>query len=359
MKKNDKTDVDIDDEGGIGKKKILIAFVSVTVTVGVVLAMILYFGGFGHAGPPVIKPPSTVSPAITDQHGSIIGYETNKGTISTGETPEVTSPDPITQLGGTYTFLVVGFDQGRLLTDVLMLVVYDTNAGTFNVLSIPRDTYSMANNRSGGLKHINLAYSQGGIDQLLYEVKNLVGYEVNWYVTIQMEGFVKLINYIGGVEFNVPVNMYYTDKNQGLYINLQRGTQILNGAKALQLVRYRNYFNADIGRINVRNDFLKAAASQLLKSHNITKAAELAGTVFDNVKTNMSKNDLLWFAKQAVGLKVDNIEFHTIPGDGAYDSGMFIPFKNELLTLINEKFNPFDHEITYINIVQRAENKGK
>ena len=96
-------------------------------------------------------------------------------------------------------------------------------------------------------------------------------------------------------------------RDRDLHIHLKKGYQTLSGADALKLMRYRSYASADIGRISVRHDFLKALASQLLSGKSATKAVEIAGTVFDNVTTDMSLDDLTWFAKQAIELNADDI----------------------------------------------------
>jgi LCP family protein required for cell wall assembly len=302
--------------------------------------------------PPDVKTPETLKPPVTQTD--------HQGSVSTLE-PDPT-PSGVTRRPNVYTFLVLGADESDYRTDVIMLAVFDTDANTLHVLHIPRDTYSNAGDRPSYHRHINLAASykkMGDMDALIREVKHLIGYEVDGYVFVDMDGFVKLINYIGGIEFNVPQNMNYSDPTQNLTINLKKGKQTLNGKKALELMRFRSYANADIGRIAVRSDFLKAAANQILSKNNISRGAELAGVVLDNVKTSFSKADLEWFAMQALELKPENIQFDILPGGPANDSGYWIPYKKELLALINKKYNPFDGPITYIDIVDRAENKGK
>jgi len=301
-----------------------------------------------------IKPPETLGPVThTDESGSVI-------TPTTGDEPN----PKIKWREGVYSFLVLGADASEMRPDVIMLVVFDTNQKTLNVMHIPRDTYSNApNNRPSYHKHINLSLAYGGkanFDGMIEEVSHLIGYKVSGYVFVDMKGFVNLINFIGGVEFNVPRDMVYSDPTQNLYINIKKGQQVLNGKKALELMRFRSgYSDADIGRIKMRSEFLKAAAAQILSKNNISRAGELAGVLLDNVKTSLSKSEMLELAEHALQLDPNNIRFETLPGGPAKDSGYWVPYKNEILDLINEKFNPFDAPITYINIVERDENRGK
>lgn len=270
------------------------------------------------------------------------------------------APSEMNRKEGVYTFLLIGLDESESRTDVIMLATYDSVNQTMNVMSIPRDTYSKANDRASYLKHINLAYSNGGIDALKLEVYNLVGYYPDYYVAVDMNGFVEIINFVGGVYFNVPEDMYYTDSSQNLVIDISAGYQWLSGAQALKVCRFRSgYSDADIGRIRTRDAFLKAAAEQILSGTTVVRAAEIAGTVYDNVETNLSKTELVWFAKNAVNMSSENIRFITFPGGPAKDSGMWIPYPNALLEIINESLNPYTSDIVTINVVQRSENYGK
>ncbi|MBQ5972695.1 MAG: LCP family protein [Oscillospiraceae bacterium] len=371
---------EFESEKGTGKKKKLIIAIVAAAAVAVVIGAVFLIRFLVNSNkPPVVNPPETVwsdatgvvshygtldpdvvygsTSVMTDEQGSTkFVYTDESGIIHDVPTP----PTELARREGVYTFLLVGLDQSKALTDVIMIATYDTVGQTINVMSIPRDTYSKANNRSSGLKHINLAYMNGGIESLLYEVYNLVGFYPDFYVTVDMNGFVEIINYIGGVYFDVPTRMYYNDNSQNLHIDIAAGYQWLSGTQALQVCRFRSgYVDADIGRIRTRNAFLKAAAEQMLDGATAIRAAEIAGAVYDNVTTGMKKTDLVWFAKSAVSVKPSDINFITFPGGPAKDSGMWIPYPNELLRTINESFNPYTSDIVTINVVQRSENYGK
>lgn len=263
-------------------------------------------------------------------------------------------PSAMERREGVYTFLVVGLDKSKAHADVIMLATYDTVAQSLNVMSIPRDTYSRANDRAGYLKHITLAYQGGGVDNLIYEVYNLVGFYPDYYVTVDWNGFVEIVNYVGGVYFDVPVDMYLEGET------VKAGYQWLSGAQALHVCRFRSgYADADIGRIRTRDAFIKATADQLLSGSTVVRAAEIAGAVYDNVSTDISKTDLVWFAKKAVEMDVGNVNFVTFPGGPASDSGMWIPYPSALLETVNTYLNPYTSDIVTINVVQRSENYGK
>lgn len=369
---------DYENEGMSVKKRLIIGVIVLLVIAGLAIsaALILRQMSSGSVPPQTEAPITLGTPAHWTGTSSMTPSTGDPATLPTSNgnpdvtTPVVTSPGETTthqtttsepvvlsKREGVYTFLVVGLDQSKSLSDVIILVTFDTNTHTLNCLSIPRDTYSVANNRSTSLKHINLAYLNGGMDQLKTELFYLTGYQVDRHVIVDMNAFVKIINYIGGVNFSVPQDMNYDDPTQDLHIHLTKGYQTLSGANALQLMRFRGYASADIGRISVRHDFLKALASQLLSS--VSRAAEIAGTVYDNVKTDMSLDDLIWFAMEAIQLSGDSITFHTLPGGPAYDSGMWIPYPKASLELINTYMNPYNQNLVYLEMVSRAENAGK
>ncbi|MBR4941815.1 MAG: hypothetical protein IKZ19_07450, partial [Clostridia bacterium] len=81
--------------------------------------------------------------------------------------------------------------------------------------------------------------------------------------------------------------------------------------------------------------------------------------VYDNVETDISETDLVWFAKNAVAMDPANVQFVTFPGGPAWDSGMWIPYPQELLETVNTYLNPYTDDIVTLNVVQRSENYGK
>ncbi|MBQ1955138.1 MAG: LCP family protein [Clostridia bacterium] len=302
--------------------------------------------------PPEVVYGSTSMVVDTDGSTRYVYTDTNGVTQFVPDSTE--PPKAPERREGVYTFLIAGLDDSKAHADVVMVATYDTVGQTLNIMSIPRDTYSVANDRAGYLKHLTLSYQSGGIDALVYEVYNIIGFYPDYYVTVDWNGFISIINYVGGVYFNVPMDM---DGDSGV---IKAGYQWLSGSQALDVCRFRSgYADADIGRIRTRDAFIKATASQILSGATVFRSAEIAGAVYDNVHTDISKTDLAWFAKNAVELSTDNITFVTFPGGPAWDSGMWIPYPQELLNTVNEYLNPYQSDIVTINIVQRSENYGK
>lgn len=260
-----------------------------------------------------------------------------------------------------YTFLVVGRDTGGGgNTDTILLASYDIPNQKLNVMSIPRDTMV---NIPYDIKRINAVYNYSGggdkgIQALYKEVSQLVGFVPDYKIVMEWNAIGDLVEAIDGVWFNVPRDMDYDDPTQDLHIHVKAGYQLLNGEDAMGVIRWREnndgtgYTTGDIGRIETQQAFLKAVVTQCLKVGNVTKIRELAQVFSNNVQTDLTLGNLVWFAEQAIfgGLTMENVNFITMPGDYFAQAwsrvyqcmqSYVLPEAEELLTVVNESFNPY------------------
>ena len=264
------------------------------------------------------------------------------------DTGEATTPvlDEREQKSGVYTVLIAGADKGEFRTDVLMLASVNLNTQKIHVLSIPRDT--MVNGpQKGPSKKINAAYGRKlGIEATLEEVQKLTGIEVNRYAVTSFDGFIRIVDAIGGIDYNVPIDMYHAD---GKYtINLKKGQKTLTGEEALQVVRFRDRYLADLGRIGRTQDFLSAVAKQLLAERNVLNLAEVAKVLLEETETDLTMGELTWLASRTLGLDSENITFMTLPGQSRTVSGIsfYIPDAEGIVSAVNEFFNPYKTDLT-------------
>lgn len=264
-----------------------------------------------------------------------------------------------------YTFLVLGRDTGGGgNTDTMMVVSYDITNQDITVMSIPRDTMV---NVPWDVKKINSVYNwygggDKGIQALNNEISELIGFVPDYQIIIEWEAVEDLVDAIGGVWFDVPLDMYYTDPYQDLVIDVDEGYQLLDGDKAMQVIRWRynddgsGYSNGDLGRIETQQAFLTAVAGELLSIENVTKISELAQVFFDNVETELTISNLLWFGKSAVfgGLTMEHINFVTMPNTPVtawsrtyenYQSYVQVN-ASEMLELVNESLSPYIQDVT-------------
>lgn len=251
-----------------------------------------------------------------------------------------------------FTILIGGLDNRNGGSDTNLLVAVDAKNRKINVLSLPRDTLL---NVSWSVKKLNNAYHHGGFERTRIEVSKLLGIPVDFYVTVDLQAFVALVDAIGGVDFEIPVNMDYDDPYQDLHIHFDAGMQHLNGEDALKVVRWRQnndgtgYATADIGRIGTQQAFLTAAAKQILQLSNLDQLPTFASIFHENVNTDLKNTNILWLGEQALSYGSDAITFHTLPGDGAgwYNGGSYYILDDQAtLALINAHFNPYTRDLT-------------
>ena len=289
----------------------------------------------------VVRAPS---PAVdtTDPADAVQEDQTDEPTGS-----EVSSPDARKEY--CYTILVSGLDDDNGGSDTNILVRFDAVGKSIDLVSLPRDTLL---NHEWASNKLNFAYAKGGTELLRTEIENLLGIPVDFYVTVNLKGFIALVDQIGGVDFDVPVDMDYDDPYQDLHIHYKKGLQHLNGQQAMEVVRWRKnndgvgYATADIGRIETQQAFLTQVAKQLLKIDNVPAMAQV---FFKYVKTDLTVGNLVWLGTEALGMGMDAVSFHTLPGDGTgyyRKESVYVLDPEATLTLVNEALNPYNEPIT-------------
>jgi len=166
---------------------------------------------------------------------------------------------------------------------------------------------------------------------------------------VALETIARAIDLLGGVEFDVPVAMHYEDPYQDLYIDLQPGKQHLDGQSAAHLLRFRSgYYNADLGRVEIQQEFVKALAEQCLQLSKLPKLGSVVSVLSEELVSNLTTGNLAWLGLQL--LQTDDLQTHTMPGsaDGIYLQGQnyYVIYGLDTLALINESYSPLKTEIT-------------
>jgi len=262
---------------------------------------------------------------------------------------------------GVYTFLAFGKDQVALNTDTIMAGRLDTTEGRLDVVSIPRDTLA---NVKWGVKRINAVYAnagkngEGSVEGFLDAIEDILGFRPDNYILINIEAFKEMVDTVGGISYDVPRDMFYDAPDQNLHIAIRKGPQRLNGEDALNVVRFRvgnqgsGYPNGDIGRIETQHGFLLAAARQMLSLGNIPNLPALIRIITDNVETDLTEGNLVFYAQEFLKLDAENIRFHTLPTDlVSIRGGSYVSIRlDEWLEMVNAYLNPFTQEITEENV---------
>lgn len=284
-----------------------------------------------------------------------------------GDTDDAPDDDRYIRDTESVNFLLAGRDKDAWNTDVMMIVNFNMREGSISVLQIPRDTYieidsvrgrlntmmklkrqeAYRNNSSLSSDELLKAGMQGAVECL----EKSLCVQIDGYAIVNLEGFRNIIDVIGGVYMDVPFDMDYEDPDQDLYIHLAAGPQKLNGKEAEMFVRFRaDYLQGDIGRVNAQKIFLTALFKQLKNNLTVTTAPALVEQLFKYVTTDLSLADIVIYAKELLGVDIENISMMTLPGKDARSSSTgawyYVMHRADTLAVVNGYFNVYDKPIT-------------
>ena len=280
------------------------------------------------------------------------------GTPAPGQSAE---PEPGRQRrADTYTFLLAASDQSSGNADTIMVAAYDIEAQKVGIVSVPRDTLLERGK-------INSVYHDGP-EALAETVTDLLGVPIDYYVTVDVSGFVALVDELGGIDFDVPVRMAYDDPTQDLHIHYEAGMQHLDGEDVLKVARCRNnsdgpgsypnnvylaYPDGDIGRTRTQQQLISAILKKALS--NPQKLNAYVELFLEYVDTDLAFGEVLWFAQPALGLDFSTgFSSATLAGENVYyvDSrgyrwGSCYELDPEAaLETVNSLINPYDQPMT-------------
>lgn len=297
--------------------------------------------------------------------GSVFAYKVYKnGGGMTGMLATMIGHDENTKKNlGEFKCLILGIstDQdGVDLTDTIMVASYNPNTQKATLLSIPRDTYTgKISSKATAYEKINALYTRKHRpDETLEAVNEITGLDIKYYVVVKTEALIKLVDVIGGITFDVPIDMDYDDTSQNLHIHLKAGEQKLDGDKAEQLVRFRHnnngtsypeeYGDNDTGRMRTQREFIMQVIKQTAKPENIFKIGEILDVAKEYVITNIDFDVAKDYVPYAVEFNTEDLLTASLPGTNTNKntSGtwIFLHDKKATKTLIQELF--YDRDST-------------
>ena len=247
--------------------------------------------------------------------------------------------NPYKRRDNCWTFLLIGMDVSGGNTDSLMLAMYDVDEQSVSVASIARDTRVDVERK---LKKINAAYAlAGGVDGLKEEVTKTFGVPVDYYFRVNIRGFIRLVNAVDGVDFEVPCYMNYDDPEQNLSIHYSKGMRHLNGQQALEVCRFRQNNDGsgygDEGRQTTQRGVLTAVLKKALAHPE--KLNEYLNIASENLETDMKLSELAWFATKALSFDTGNLHTMSMPCQWINPYMYLNP--EETLAMVNEYLNPY------------------
>lgn len=252
-------------------------------------------------------------------------------------------------------FLLMGVDAQSVnkskgtRTDTMMLTKVNLETGDITMMSIPRDTRVSVNGR---LDKINSAHAIGGPEMTIETVEKFLGIDLEYYVKVDYQIVKDVVDDIGGVVVDVPMNMVYSDPTAEppLNINIKKGVQELNGKNAHDFLRFRHnndmtvgYPEGDVGRIRTQQYFMKELVKQTLQPKNIIRIPSLIKTYYNNVETNIPLTQMIKAAAAAPKINVENMTTATVPGVGDYvgEVSYYLYDRDALNPLVEEMFGDY------------------
>ena len=210
------------------------------------------------------------------------------------------------------------------LTDTMMVLGYNPTDQKAFAISIPRDTF-IGNDyyNAGGFDKLNSLY-QKSPEKTKAAIEKILGIDIDHYVVVQNKVVRDVVDALGAVEFNVPIDMNYDDDTQNLHIHLKAGVQSMNGEQVEQLLRFRHnndgssypsdYGDNDFGRMRTQREFVKELLKQCMRFQNVGKIIDLTTAFFDNVDTDMSLAKAVSYVPYALQFNPDELISKQVPG---------------------------------------------
>ncbi|QMV42617.1 LCP family protein [Cohnella cholangitidis] len=203
-------------------------------------------------------------------------------------------------------------------SDTMVVVSIDPVEKSTHLFSLLRDTYVKIPDH--GSNRLNAAITNGGPLLAMETVHNLIDLPIHFYVYTDFEGFISLIDELGGIDFEVDKDMKRTDNRDDprYNIKLEKGMQHLDGLTALQYVRYRSDAMSDFARSDRQRKFLSAIADKLQSTTSLLKLPQLLNGVAPYIETNIPPGDMIKLARLGMKLDTSQLTGIQIPQMGAF-----------------------------------------
>jgi LCP family protein required for cell wall assembly len=246
---------------------------------------------------------------------SFLGSVNANKPFSTGENPLTTAKWEGTE---RVNILFIGVDSRnpdeRPRSDTMLLASLDPVSKQVALFSIMRDTY--VDIPGYGQHKINAAFANGGPELLIETIQKFLNTKIHYYVATDFNGFVKIVDSIGGIDVNVKEDMVHADDGVN-DINLKAGQQHLNGHQALQYVRYRGGLRADFERTERQREVVKLVANEMKSPGNLIKLPSILHEIKPYIQTNLGGDDLWRLAALGLNLDTANMKTEQLPPDTA------------------------------------------
>lgn len=262
-------------------------------------------------------------------------------------------------------FLVCGVDLSENLTDIIMVVCYDTANNEASILQIPRDTF-VGDVPSGKINAVygNPREGESKIKALIRCINSKFGIPIDHYVTVTVGGTEKVIDAIGGLDITLDRNFKLVDDSrkpeQVKYF--EKGKVHLDGQWATALIRNRKNTDggSDMGRLKNQRSIYAALLKQLTKI-TFSEATEIVTKCMNEVSTDLPLGLALGYAEKVNQLKLDKVQIMSLPGQSATINGLscWVCHKQETVDMLNEYFRPYETELLTADKLSIVDNTDR
>lgn len=236
----------------------------------------------------------------------------------TGEDTSISSSDKIDE---PFTVLVMGIDSTASTLkknasgngDALMLLTFNPKTLNATILSIPRDTYvpiaCFTNQKENKITHA----AWNGASCMIKTIENFTGIDIDYYVKVNFQGVVKLVDAMDGIEVDVPLDFCESNSKRATsedkLICLKEGKQTLNGEQALALARHRKtLLTGDLQRGVNQQLVIQGMLNKVKSIKSAGQMLKILDMVSQNIDTNFTTNQILSFYDIAKNLVLTSSE---------------------------------------------------
>ena len=260
-----------------------------------------------------------------------------------------------------FTVLVMGIDSAvenlnKNATgngDALMLVTFNPKTLNATILSIPRDTYVPISCFAGQKENKITHAAWNGESCMIKTIENFTGINIDYYVKINFQGVVKLVNALDGIEVDVPIefcesNSHRSTKEENL-ICLEKGEQTLNGEQALALARHRKtLLTGDLQRGTNQQLVVQGILNKLKSIKNANQLLTILDTISNNMDTNFTTKQILSFYDIAKNLLLTSTSENLINMQQLYLSGSGQMIYDEGMGMVLYNYIPNEQSLNQI-----------
>lgn len=251
---------------------------------------------------------------------------------------------------GVSTILLLGTDSSGLRTDAMVLLTVNAPENTLSLVSLPKDTLVDGNVEVPKLSTVYGANGGGrdGLEMINIRVSQTIGFVPDGYMLLELRDFVRFVDLMGGVRFELPMDMVYSDPAQDLSISMKKGYWTLDGRQASDLMRFCGYAEGDADRMRMQQSFLSALLQQAVRFRNAVRLPAFLNLLLSSTETNLKAGNLLWLGRAILHADRTDVAAATLPGTVRELDGIsyYVLDPEQVAQTVNTYCNPYEQDVT-------------